>query len=240
MKPLRLTWHLSSPIATSSSPIHLDALVAFAVTESRLRKAIYGEPDAPDPSSCVRDLANELPIGRFERDGHSVWQASALVPVSTDEMSHGMRFWTRKTDPYDYADRLMKGHLTQTAKQPMKPFAIKVDTARGLLKQQFKHYPVKQIGAVQAWCIGDIDALQGLLDPAWGGVVSHIGPRGRSGLGRIQSFEIVEDDAALERWKERVLPWAHEGSVPLQMATTFPYWEVSNQRQAHMNPALLF
>lgn len=241
-RPLRLTWHLSSPIATSGDPIHLDALVAFAVTEAALSKVGHsteGGPDAPAPTECVRDLAKTLPLGRSERDGHAVWQASALQAVSPDGISQGMRFWTRKTDPYEIADRYEAGQLETAVKFPLKPYALAIDASRGTFKQQFKHYPVKHIAAVQAWCIGDIDALQSLLDPAWGGHLRHIGARGRSGHGRIRAFEIVEDESAVDRWQERVLPWPHEGAVQTLLATQPPYWDVANRVTAYLRPELI-
>lgn len=236
MRPLRVTWRLSSPIATSGYPIHLDALIAFAQTEVSIRLA--GATGFGTEAS-IRSLAEHLPLERETRESESVWKASALVPGGSCELGHGMRFWTRKTDPFDYANRFEKGHLAlRGVPGQLKQNALKIDTQRGLLKNGYKFYPVKHITELQAWCIGDVDAIKELLDPGQGSPIQSIGARGRSGLGAIESFSIEEDEAAITQWQRRAMPWPYEGAVMAEIATKPPYWDQANKMRAYVDPAL--
>lgn len=238
MLPLRLTWELASPVACTGYPIHLDDLVAFAKTQIGLRMAEQLGPDAQTGS--IRRFAQTLPLERESRDGEWVWKASALVPVDQDlGASRGMRFWTRRTDPFDYANRFDQGGLALRGKPgALKPYALKIDTARGLLKNGYKFYSVKHVTAMQAWCIGDPDELAELLDPGQGSPVAWIGARGRSGLGRIKSFSMVEDPQAHQCWFKRSMPWPYDDAVPMELSVRPPYWDRENARQAWINPSL--
>lgn len=236
MKPLRVRWRLTSPIATGGYPIHLDALIAYAQTELALRMAAMTGHGLEAP---IRSLGDRLPLESETRDGQTVWKASALIPTETAELGHGMRFWTRKTDPFDYTDRFSKGHLMlRGVPGQLKPNALKIDTQRGLLKNGYKFYSVKQVTELEAWCIGDEEALRELLDPECGSPIQSIGARGRSGLGTIESFLLEQDPSANERWQQRVLPWPHEGAVQAEMATRPPYWDQMNKTVAYVNPAI--
>lgn len=237
MKPLRLTWQLATPIATSAYPIHLDDLVAYAQTQLKLRMAEHN----PHDEGQVRDLALDLPLGKETRGDASVWQASALMPPDDALISHGMRFWTSKTDSYDYAQRFAKGQLALRGKpETLKPYGLQINTQGGLLKNGYKFYGIKRIPSLQAWCIGEPDALAELLDPAMGSPLMWIGARGRSGHGRITSFEMVEDPAAEQMWEHRSLPWPHAGGVQMRLATHPPYWDAENQRTAWARPSIFW
>lgn len=237
MTPLRLTWRLSTPVACSGYPIHLDDIVAFAKTRLGLRMASH---DDESPEGSIRQFAQELPLEREVRGEDAVWKASALVPAGDATVTHGMRFWTSKFDSYDYAQRFADGSLALKSRPGrLKPYALNIDTKRGLFKNGYKFYAVKHIERLQAWCRGDEDELAELLDPACGSPVMWIGARGRSGLGRIASFEMVRDDEALHRWSQRSMPWAYEGAVQLDLATRPPYWDVANRGRAWVNPDLV-
>lgn len=251
VKPLRITWGLSSSLVTNGNPIHLDALVAFAKTQQAL--AMLALTGAHCQDALVRDLANELPLQKDERNGNWVWKASAIELLPDDEVINGMRFWTRKTDPYDIAmrtgagqfettkqrEKRMAGQPSSPAKpiKPMKPFAIKIDQQRGLYLNMYKFYPVKTVSHVRAWCIGDPDELESLLHPEMG-YLTHIGPRKRSGHGCVKSFEMVEDERAESLWQQRVLPWPHDGAVPMSLAVRPPYWAPENRCESFAKPSL--
>lgn len=228
LKPLRLRWTLATPMVVGAHPLHLDALVAFAMTEVALRNSPVANPS-------FAELAKDLPLGRAEEGALWCWQASAL---SVDTASHAMRYWTRKTDTDDYSARVAAGQIEGRFKFPLKAFAYKIDTQRGLFKQQFKFFPVKQVHTVTAWCIGDEELLGNLLDPN-AGLVTHLGGKARMGMGKIASFEIVHDEEAHHRWTRRVLPWPHEESVPVRMAVRPPYWDIANISDAYVNPSIL-
>lgn len=240
MKPLRLTWRLSSPIATSGYPIHLDALVAFALTSKKLQLLDDEPGDREDQQTTIRELARELPLQKAERGGDFVWKASALKPTEGSTTGHGMRFWTRRTDAVDYADTFKRGLLHLRADpENLKPYSMVIDTNRGLLKNGYKFYPVKSIAELEAWCIGDPDALQELLDPAAGSPIASIGARGRSGHGLISSFSMVEDRRAEDLWSQRAMPWTYPGAVEMEIATKPPYWDQGNKQIGFLNPELV-
>jgi CRISPR type IV-associated protein Csf3 len=161
-----------------------------------------------------------------------------------------MRFFTRKSNPYDIAartalkqfettfqrDRRLAGRAASPDK-PMKPYAGKIDVTRGLNKNMFKFFPVVSARQLQAWCIGDEDELYSLLSPE-AGFVTHIGPRKRSGLGEVVDFKIEPDEAAHDLWSRRVLPWPHEGAVSMRLAARPPYWAAENEAMNYIHPSL--
>lgn len=226
MKPLRLTWTLATPIVVGAYPLHLDALVAFAM-------AAQGKEN--DLASWDETAALSLPLQLATQDGIDCWMASAITPVQPGE--HSMRFWTRKTDTYDYATRLEAGQFDVKTKFPLKPYSIKVDTQRGTFKQMFKFFPVKSVTQLQAWCIGDEDILTELLSPE-SGFITYLGSKTRMGYGRITQFEIVDDETAATNWKDRVMPWAETGYVEVEAAAKMPYWEPRNRTTAWVNPRI--
>lgn len=231
LAPLKITFELAEPMVPSAYPIHLDALTAYAVTRQRL--AQIGADDLSDDS--IRALANDLPFGKAERDGEWVWQASALIPEEVGEQA--IRMWTRKTNTQDYANRaadgtLLVGARTRNALAAGVRFTGNIDTARGLLKNQFDFYPVVSISALSAWCIGDIDELEALLPPE-SGLLTHIGKRARIGHGRIRSIRIEHAEEATDKWRLRVLPWQESPNyLPIQAAFRPPYWAAENRGMA--------
>jgi CRISPR type IV-associated protein Csf3 len=242
MKPLRLEWRLITPIVTGGQPLHLDALLAYAVTQEALGATVK-EGASSNQRESIRTLAVHLPLEKSVQGDEWVWMASAIRPCVGAARSHGMRYWTRKSDADDIAHRYEQGQIMMGKRvvpglpPPLKPFALPVDQSRGLFKQMFKYYPIKVLTTVEAFCIGDRDRIEELLTPENGFVLS-LGARGRIGHGLIGSFAITEDSAATERWQERVLPWQVPGTVPMQLAVRPPYWDVANQRNAFVRPDL--
>lgn len=224
MKPLKLTWRLVSPIVVSAYPLHLDALVAFATAE---------EGKQQDLAAWDMNATLELPFERAVKGGLECWKASALQAVEPGE--HSMRFWTRKSDPYDYAARLEAGQLDVKTKIPLKSYGIKFDQVRGQFKQMYKWLPVRSVQHLQAWCIGDEDRINELLAPA-AGYITYLGPKTRMGYGRVAEFTCEVDVSARENWMKRVLPWHEEGFVQVEAATQPPYWDIENRRAAWLHP----
>jgi CRISPR type IV-associated protein Csf3 len=229
MDPLRVEFDLVTPMVLPAMPIHLDALLAYAATEDSMR---YGSG-----SDRVRDLAIptlESILGKHEQEGEWVWMASALLPQEVGNTS--LRMWTRKTDPYDIAERMENGQIHTRAKFPLeKPFALNIDTVRGQLKNHFKHYAVREVGNLIAWCVGDAEEIHDMLDT----YISHIGHRRRSGHGQVSAIRVVEDNAAHSQWKLRILPWQEIGYQPMQAACQPPYWAVENKKTVYCPPDIL-
>jgi CRISPR type IV-associated protein Csf3 len=226
LSPLRLTWELATPMVVGAYPLHLDGLIAFAMSQEAKQIDFESWDDQADLI---------LPIQREVRANQRCWKASALLPTEPGE--HSMRFWTRKSDAYDYATRLKAGHLNVKTKFPLKPYAVKFDTARGTFKQMLKFFPVRQIHQVQAYCVGDMDRLAELLAPE-SGYITYLGAKARMGYGRIKSFSIDADEQAEMKWKLRVMPWPEEGTVQVEAASAMPYHEVSNRGPAWVSPDL--
>lgn len=231
LSPLKIIFRLGTPMVPSAYPIHLDALVAYALTRSRLGEI----DDGADADENVRVLASRLPFAKHEQDGEWVWKASALIPVGVKERS--VRMWTRKTNAYDFAVRaanngLMIGARTKNMLDAGVKFAGGIDTARGLLKNQFDFYPVEAVSEMHAWCIGDINEIEALLAPE-SGLLTHLGKRSRVGHGQIESVDIEVCEEATQKWRDRVLPWReNEHCVPIQAAFRPPYWAAENRGNA--------
>jgi len=228
MQALRLTWELASPIVASANPFHLDAIVMFAVAQ----ETAFASGGVVDET-----LQLDIPIEQAIQGNLSCWKASALLAVEPGE--HAMRFWTRKSDAYDYAQRMEAGHLKSRAKFPLvkESYSQKFDTVRGGFKQMFKHYPVREVKAIQAWCIGDMDRLTELLAPD-AGYITYLGAKARMGHGRVKSFAIDVDENAHEFWKRRILPWEQPGYVQIEAAVRPPYWDLKNRQLAWVDPAI--
>lgn len=236
LAPLKITFHLDTPMQRSGYPIHLDALIAFAQTHS----ALAGMDPDDAPPGMIRELAEDLPLAKEEKDGEWAWKASALIPTGFGEKS--VRMWTRKTDPDDFTRRVIDnnvliGERTKNALTQGKPYAGTIYTDRGLQKNMFEFYPLEEIRKLEAWCVGDIDLLENLLAPE-SGWITHVGKRTRVGHGRVRTIQIEEDEEALKKWKLRVIPWPEAGYEPIQAGLRPPYWAVENRGQGYCPDSL--
>jgi CRISPR type IV-associated protein Csf3 len=226
VSPLKLVWKLATPIVVGAYPLHLDALIAFAMSQ---------EGKQSDLASWDDHAKLELPLERAVQGSLECWKASVLLPTTPGE--HSMRFWTRRSDVYDYANRMEAVQIDVKTKFPLKPYGMKFDTMRGTFKKMFKFFPVRQVSEVQAWCIGDMDRIVELLAPE-SGYLTYLGSRTRMGYGRIVDFTIDMDEQAGQKWASRVLPWPAEDCVELEAAVAPPYWDSKNRISAWINPAI--
>lgn len=231
LEPLKLTWELCSPMVVGSNPLHLDALLTYAVAQDHLIRS-----EKRQPHETMLDFI-DLPLDRATRDDSWCWKASALIAQNPGE--HAMRFWTRKSDPYDYAERMNSAQIETRTKFPLAKhsYSQQFDVLRGKFKQMYKYYPVRDITTVQAWCIGDKEAIEDLLSPETG-FITYLGAKSRMGHGRIKSFDVVEDDSAADKWMQRILPWEHPGYVQIEAAVRAPYWDVNNKQSAWVSADL--
>ena len=229
MDAIRVEFALATPIVLPSMPIHLDALLAYAATEDALARG-------DSHPGGVRELANpvlETVLDKHTQDNEWVWKASALMPEGIGDSY--LRMWTRKTDPYDLSQR-METQIATKSKFPLtKPFALKIDTVRGLLKNHFNFYPVREVGKLIAWCVGDKESIYDMLEAR----INHIGQRRRTGHGQVKSIHVFDDVTANENWRLRILPWQEDGYQPVQAAFQPPYWASENRRVSYCPPAIL-
>jgi len=238
LKPLRITWRLASPMVAARLPLHLDALIGYAVAEEAMRSGLTD-------SAQIDERVRALPLALELRGDSACWQASAVMPVPGQAPLNSMRSWTRKTDPYDYTRRIEGRQLDIRATRgpatkpiELQPFALKIDMQRGPMKQMFKHFPVRFVQEVQAYCVGDEDRIVELLDPQ-AGYITALGAKRRMGFGRIIGFDIQHDTAAKELWQSRVLPWPHDGAIPVVAATQGAYWDAANSTHAYLHPSVM-
>lgn len=243
MEPIKITFEMDTPMVPPTGyPLHLDALLAYAMTQQKLGSMAQGYEE-PVPGMLLRELAQDLPLEKESRsDDNWVWKASALLPQEIGD--HAVRLWTRKTDPYDYAERVINGSMevstaTQNALKSGKPYAHAIDTARGALKNQFQFYQVANIRKMVAWCVGERDLVEELLSPE-SGLITHLGKRSRIGHGRISRVTFEHDTEAVELWKRRVLPWQENSEyIPVQAAFRPPYWAIENRCLAYCPDVIL-
>jgi CRISPR type IV-associated protein Csf3 len=230
-----------------SMPIHLDSLVAYARYQRALKEMESGE---------IRDIIQDLPLLKDVRDGFWVWQASALAFENVSNA--GMRHWTRKTViPEYYALELKDGLIERGRKlsgsadearqknlkvlcdkySGIKPFAQRIDTVRGYMKSELQSYPVFVANKAVAYCMGDAEALESLLDPNLG-LLTNIGKRSRLDHGRIVGLSVTRNDAALELWKQRILPWQEDGYLGIEANVIPPYWDATGRHSAWAHPSI--
>ena len=234
MRPLRVEIPVRGPVHVGPYPLHLDALIAYGVTARRLATGTA--------RGHVRDLAADLPLARASRGADWVWQASAVVPA--DAGREDVRFFVRRIDDErlarDVAEAIVMpkrrrralGRLAGGDAAPAR-CAVRVSGLdQAALKGWFVRHVFRPVSRLVAWCIGDAERIAEAL-----GELRHVGKYARFGFGRVDHEEgivVTEDEAAIERWKYRVLPWPEEGYVPVQATVTPPYWDVARQRQAWM------
>jgi CRISPR type IV-associated protein Csf3 len=246
MDPIRVEFILSGHMEIPSMPIHLDSLLAYAVYQKALEEKSQGD---------IRSIILGLPLGREERNGKWVWQSSALLFENSS--SAGMRHWTRKTVIPDYyamelecgaieRGRKLSGKTGEAAiknKHALcnkdgtpKHFAQKIDTVRGSMKNDLQAYPVRDAATATAFCLGDADQIEALLDPGMG-LLTHIGKRARLGHGKILEVRITPDPMAKDLWKQRILPWQeNDNYMDIEANVVPPYWDATQRIQAWAHP----
>jgi len=210
MNPLRIDIELCSPMVEPSSPLHLDALLAWAAVAEATANGDEEPLVAQETLPLERDLG--------------VWCASALSFEVLAPPS--MRFCTKRTDVPDIAQAVANGLIASAPN--------KFDINRGPWRQSLYFFTVQHAITASAWCIGDAERIAALLDR-----VRYLGARRRNGHGKIARISVTHDDDAHARWRERVLPEQQEGYLPLMATTAPPYWDRTRQVAAWAHPAIV-
>jgi CRISPR type IV-associated protein Csf3 len=238
---LRVELHLCSPVVAPRYPWLLDSLLAACAVEDALADA---DPDDPRP---LRELGEALPLAITTVAGEPIWQASALVPRASDSAQcfSQSRRMVRRTDETALSDALAQGVVRTRGFDPAdpKPYAYKLDTARGLLKNAATIYTLRQVDVLEAWCIGDADAIEALLTNH----ARQVGPIRRLGHGRVAQVRVMPDDKAHDFWRLRPLPIEQgdasqggvDGTIQISMRPRPPYWS-GEGAMPHSTPAAVF
>lgn len=167
MRPLRITMRLTSPVAFNGSPIHFDALLAFAKVHC------CGRSSGSHPSGWEPDKTVDLPLRRINTPDGWFYRASAWWP----EGARSRQFWTKKWEQQS-EDLLSMGNASQ------------IVVTQGCYKEFC--IPFEAIHATQAvfYCVGQRSRINRLLKK-----LHHIGCDAASGWGALDSNQpFVIDD----------------------------------------------
>lgn len=211
MKPLRVTFTMTTPMVIPGHPIHLDALLA--------RVAVDNAHASPDTAFSEAIKAQEtLPFQKWTHAEHTGYCASCLYLRQPDPAPAMRHMFTRpEIDLFAKARRnghpVRKNHFPQGT-GAYKLFALKI--------------PVRRYAEAVAWCIGDPQAVLGLASQ-----VPSIGKLARNQHGTVHSVKVEDDPKALQRWKRRNLPHGADTDnevsyFPAAAAVFPPYWKRPN------------
>ncbi|KGD61395.1 hypothetical protein Y5S_03733 [Alcanivorax nanhaiticus] len=218
MEPLKVTFKLGGMMVMPPNPIHLDSLIAYAVTQERLPELEF------DPRP-ISSLAEDLPIEKYEQDGDWCWKASAITPTRVLERSS--RHYTQRIDENVYAEAARSGFIQAGRKRgEMKKMshAIKIDTLRGSQRNLLGFYRTVRVDELVGYVIGDKEQITYYLKES--GLITHIGPRRRQGHGKIVDVIIESDELAFENWMIRVKPFKMlDADVEVLATTKPPYFD---------------
>jgi CRISPR type IV-associated protein Csf3 len=142
-------------------------------------------------------MLTDMPFEKYEGVNGWCWKASMLQVIGKTGMS--LRYITNKTPVHAMAHDMDRGIVS--SKGP----AV-IDTVRGHAKNGQATYPLEWASGLQAWCIGDVDALQHYL-----GQFDGIGYKQIRGHGTLAPLDgslvrITVDESAHDKWKQRNLP----------------------------------
>lgn len=199
--PLRIEWRLATPWSPNQMGLHLDGLIAWAIKEEFEHERV---------PFTFESLLADLPFAKHVGQFGWVWQASLVQPQSRAGIER--RYMTSKTSVQRLAELGQAGRLEGRVLK-------NIDTVRGPYKNDAFWYTLEHVDHCIAWCVGDPERIAPLLDR-----ITHLGKRGRLDHGRVASFDLHEDETALDRWRERVMPEPIEGYVPTTGRLTPPYW----------------
>ena len=224
--PLRISWRLATPWVPPAFGLHFDGLLAWAAVQEALATKATEATEA----DFAAVLAS-LPLAKHETPDGTCWKASLVRPVKI--LGSERRYMTAKTPVAfigEYEGRVKASLRERDLPDKMRGGAI-VDTVRGFYKAAAFYVPLQHAAVLEAYCIGDPARISELLDR-----VKSIGAKGRIGFGTVAEvtdaeggiapdFSVDEDQAALKRWRYRVLPEARRGLHPGAGAAYPPYWD---------------
>lgn len=212
MEPLRIECRLAGPWSPPHGGTHLDGLLAWAIKEEAL------DNSAPDTKVDYDTLIADLPLERFECDDGWCWKASLFQPVGF--MGQERRYLTAKTPVMNMA-------LAIGSRIVQEKGGASIDTVRGLGKNAALYYTLEHVHGLQAWCLGDAEAIIHLLEQVQAiGVKTRLGHGSLLPYGNGQLFQITHDPDAHEKWKHRNAPQKlTEAMYPGVGSFKPPYWK---------------
>lgn len=214
--PLKITFTFASPVVMDSEyPIHLDALLAYAMVESACENRV---------ADAWLEGTN-LPLERAGEGDSWVFKASRLIfmPAAPREMLN----MQRKSDPtifYDEFDKGLWGFPLSKNGAPSTKTPPTINTKSGQFRAYQFYVAVQWMEKAEAWCVGDRGAIEQLL-----GRLAYVGKMGRNGWGAISDIRVEVDPEANEKWAIRVLPEDVPGTPGIEYTSVMsppraPYW----------------
>lgn len=217
MIPFKVTFNFQSPLVVESEyPIHLDALIAWAVVHEAESAGIESPWDAGNDLSHLLDSA--------ENEHGKVWKASRLVFTPLRERI--LMNMIRMSNPETFLHDLERGHFQH------KRTISGINTRSGQYRAYQMFVPYQWMEKAEAWGIGDIEEIRYHLS-----LLKNIGKMGRNGFGVIRNISIEEDNDVAEKWRLRVLPLGLQGLDTITYEPSFhclqpPYWKKTNRVSA--------
>ena len=237
MQPLKVTFKLASPLFMDSEyPVHLDALLAYAVVQD-------AENNGEDDCWARADEFLDGVLEKSHRTGESepwVWKASKLFV----QVSSTVQFTNqiRKSDPEMYFDDMhseqnpngvwVTGFMKDGSARKINPETFGINTASGQQRGYQWLAASRWVREVTAYAVGDLAAVEYYLKTH----IRNLGKVGRNGFGRVSSIE-VEPHACEDDWRLRVLPMGMTGKAgavyaPVQACLRAPYWRKTDRVMA--------
>lgn len=195
-EPVRVTARLTEPVIhLDGHPAHLDGPASWGAYLAYVSAHGHGSLPAMTDDSA---LDFDLPIAR--------WLAPAPDGVHDQARAADPAFvWGWACSRAVYAPA---GYTTvPVRRRPAVDEAArytrdgKWHLAAGPLKARDTPLSATHTGEVEWWALADPGLLQGLLDRVHG-----IGRHTRHGHGRVQRWTVTVDEAAAEKWQDRVWP----------------------------------
>lgn len=180
-QPLRVTAHLSAGVAVAGPwGIALDGILASqlhadrkaATTRPDLARSAMVDPDPPDLP---------LPLARCGTDPDWHWAATCAWPLDGHDQLPEARYWSARTD-----------HRHLEALTPTLPQNLR--DREGRYRARYAPLLVTVCSAVTWTAVGDLDAVQALLEP-----LMAIGKKRATGHGHVIAWTI-EPAPELDTW----------------------------------------
>ncbi|AJF08229.1 type IV CRISPR-associated protein Csf3 [Geoalkalibacter subterraneus] len=237
MDALKISWELKTPIVLKGDmPLMLDSLLAWCAVQKDHRENGIGE----SPWAAQE----RLPLGQVS----GIWQASQLHFEFISERLPFTMTRRHELDPFAKVlqpgakgfekgipeDLLRKSWLCQQKKDTF-------EASSGPYRAFLLHQKYRWVEKAQAWCVGDKDSVEELLQE-----LTHLGSLTRNGFGAVKSttVELASEDQK-ENWRIRPLPveaGLEKPGITYAMAMQSvrpPYWD-RTQYQKVLVPILPF
>lgn len=223
MLPLRVEIHLATPIVVPSHVKCFDGLLAWARVEEAKEQGLR----------TVQAFAaqHDLPLERFDVNGQWVFKASAFEFAWSGDPFESHRIKRQKVSDYAASWRGGEGAIESS-----RGGRITVDVSSGPTKAGLYPQMLRQCDVATAWCVGDATQVERLMR-----YVSTFGKGYNRGKGIVKRVAVVEDVAAVQRWRRRPLPKdapLDDSERPLYALGAHPlyppYWDTKNAEVCHL------